>query len=271
MARRIKLLPTPQGIGAGQTATLSLPLGSTYHQLDLRLKAHVSGTPVDVAAADWGDFIDDIRLLVDGNSKIEATAEYLVNRAQYYGETLTAGVLPIFLGMPWARTMGGEDQTAYGTAAGMASFTLEVDFKPGVNIGLFKVYAIQSAATQFGAHVAIQRFARSFSSIGVDEVADIPKGAYFISEIDIDDANIDDIDVEADGRIIFETDQAIRDQRHSIAGRVPQTGFTHLDFMAENRVGEVFPMVLRDFRLKLDFTTAPGSYDIYVTSIRGRT
>ncbi len=270
MSNRIERLPTPSGTGAGQTATLNLPIGPTYHRLDLRLKASaLSGTAADVPAANWDDYIDDIRIVVNGDTKIEATALFMVNRANHFKQTLVAGVLPLFLTMPWARTAGGEDQTAYGTAVGMASFTLEVDFKAGVNIGKFEVYAEQSAPQAFGPHLRIQRFAQSFASIGEEHIADLPRGPHNLFGIDITSSNISEIEILADNRRVHVSDKQIRANQLNITGRVQQTDVTHLDFMAENRVNNIMPMLLQDFRLKLKFTVAPGAYDIYTTGIYG--
>lgn len=270
MTRRIEKLPTPQGIGVGQTATLNLPLGPTYHRFDLRLKAAASGgTAADVTAANWGNYIDDIRLIVDGDVRIEITAEQLVKRAQFFGYSLQTGVLPLFLSMPWARTMGGEDQTAYGTNGGMSSFTLEVDFKDNVVIGSFRVYAEQSEPMPFGPHLRIQRFAKSFSVIGLEEISDLPRGAYALLGIDVTNTSVGDIEILANNNRVHVSDKAIRESNHKIAKRVKQTGMTHLDFMPQDRVNEAMPMALQDFRVKLDFTTAPGAYDIYMTSIHG--
>jgi len=270
MTRRIEKLPTPQGIGVGQTATLNLPLGPTYHRFDLRLKAAATGsTAANVPAADWGDYIDDIRLIVDGDVRIEISAEQLVKRAQFFGYTLQAGVLPLFLSMPWARTMGGEDQTAYGTFGGMSSFTLEVDFKDSVVLGSFRVYAEQSEPMPFGPHLRIQRFAKSFSVIGVDEISDLPRSAYALLGIDVTSTSIGEVEILANNNRVHVSDKEIRQSNHVIAERTKQTGMTHLDFMPQGRVNEAMPMALQDFRLKLDFTTAPAAYDLYLTSIHG--
>ena len=269
MSRRIERLPTPQGVSAGQTATLNIPLGATFHRLDLRLKAATgSGTPIDVTEAKWKSYIDDIRLIVNGNVQIEATADYMVKRAKYYGQTLENGVLPIFLSSPWARTTGGEDQTAYGTL-GMASFTLEVDFKSGIKIGDFKVYAEQSAPMNYGPHLCIQRLAKSFAVTGIDEVADLPRGGFNMFNLDVMDDNVGEVEIFADNNRVHVSDDAIRANGHKIAGRKKQSGMTHLDFIGQNRIEGSMPMHWQDFRLKLDFTTAPEAYNLYMTTIKG--
>jgi len=270
MSRRKQKLPTPQGKGAGQTATVSIPIGPTYNRFDLYMQAAAAnGAAVDVVPADWVNYIDDIRLLVDGNVRIEATADFFVKRANFFGKPPVDGILPIYLAMPWARLPLGEDQTAYGTASGMTSFTLEIDIKPNIVLGALDVYADQSPPQAFGPHLRIQRFAKSFSAIGIDEVADIPRGNFVLLNADIDDPNIGSIEILADGRGQHTSILPVRKMAAVVSERVFQPGFTHLDFMAENRVNDAFPMALQDFRMKLDFTVAPNAYNIYITSLQG--
>ena len=267
MTRPLKKMPTPLGIGAGQTASVNLPLGLTYERLYIR--ANVDGTPRDVPAADWGNYIDEIRLLVDGDAKIQIDAADLVSLWQYYGETLVDGALPIFLSRPWMRTMGGEDQTGYGTAGGMSSFSLEMDLKTGITINSLNVYAVQSKGKPFGAHYRLQRYIHNQGVTGEAEIADIVRGAYAMFGLHINTADITDAEVLADQRKIHDSDKVIRDAHGEVAGRVPQSGFTHLDFVSENRLNEAMPMAVSDFRLKLNFTST-GNNSIYAESIQGR-
>jgi hypothetical protein len=281
--RRIALLPTPQGIGAGQTATLNMALGPTYNRIDIRCNANISGTATDLAFANWPTVFGDIRIMVDGNTKIEATAEFLAKRAQQYGYSLAAGVLPIFLAMPWARTITGEDIGAYGTAGGMSSFTLEMDIKAGQTINALKVYSEQTAARPFMKHTAIRRFAKSFGATGLDEVSDLPRGAHNLLALDITHANIGDIEVFASGsdgqsNRIHNSDKAIRAQDLLVSGRVQQAALTHIDFAPRDRIyvetaggviSETQAMALNDFRLRLQFEDQPDTYNIYETSIMG--
>lgn len=266
MTRTLKKMPTPLGIGAGQTASVNLPLGLTYERIYIRM--NVGGTPADVAAADWGDNIDEIRLMVDGEAKITITAADLVKLNQFYGQTLKDGVLPLFLSRPWMRTIGGEDQTAYGTAGGMASFTLEMDLKTGITINSLNVYAVQSPGRPFGPHLRIQRYVHNQGVTGEAEIADIVRGPYAMLGLHIGTAAVTNCEVHADQRKVHESDQAIRAAHYEVVERVPQAAFTHVDFCTENRLAEALPMALQDFRLKLTFT-GTGNHPIYAESVQG--
>lgn len=285
MTSRHLLLPTPQGIGSGQTATLNMPLGPTYETLFLELKAGpAAGSAAEIATGDWGTVIDDIRVVVDGRTQIEITAYDLAKLNKYFGQTLEPGVLPLHFSQPWARTIGGEDLGSYGTSnygsGGISSLTLEVDFKDAIQIEKFAVRYIEGERKPYGPHTTIRRLAKSMASVGVDEVADIRLGAYNLLGLHVTNANIGYVQVSAEGVIVHETAKKSRAAQHRISGRVRQTGMTHIDFIGRNRIAfmdgatgeikaEAFPMALQDFRVKLDFAQAPGTYEIYQHAIEG--
>ena len=271
MTRPLKKMPTPLGIGVGQTASVQLPIGLTYERLYIRANADVDGLGTDdVVEADWVNLIDEIRLMVDGDSKIQITASDLVALNKYYGIDHKPGVLPLFLSRPWMRTAGGDDQTAYGTAGGMTSFALEMDLKPGVtSIGSLNVYAVQSPGRPFGPHLRIQRYVHNQGVTGEAEISDIVRGPYAMLAMHFNTAAITDVEVLADQRKVHASDAAIRLGHYAVPGRAPQADFTHIDFITENRLSEAMPMALQDFRIKTDFT-ATGNFSIYTESVQGR-
>ncbi len=268
--RRIERMPTPGSIAAGQTATVNLPLGPTYHRLNIRMTGTDDVDPIaDIPVADWGNYIGEIRLMVNGDTRIEIDAADLVKMNQYYGQSLDAGVLPLFLSQPWMRTWQGEDNTAYGTAAGMASFTLEMDLKAETTIGKLEVYAVQSEPKPFGGHLRIQRFSQQMGLQGVKEVSDLPLGAYNMLAMHLTSSAIDKVEILANNVKVIEMDKVIRDAHQKVIDRVPQTGMTHIDFLTERRLGEALYMGLTDFRAKLEFTADNVNYKLYAVSMQG--
>lgn len=269
MTRALKRMPTPMGIGAGQTASVNLPLGLTYDRLYIRVNATVGGAAVDLTPAQWADHLGDIRLMVNGDARITIDAGDLVKLNQFYGQTPQAGVLPLFLSRPWMRTIGGEDQLGYGTV-GISTFSLEMDIKPDVVINSMEVYAVQSAATNFGPHLRIQRYLRNQGVTGPAEIADIVRGQYAMLALHVNTAAIGQVEILTDQRKVIESDKAIRAAHYDVVDRDPQAGFTHIDFLTENRLSHALPMVLQDFRVKLDFE-ATGNFAIYAESLHGAT
>lgn len=265
MSKPVKKMPTPLGVGAGQTASVQLPLGLTYERL--YIFANVDATPRDLPIAEFGDYIDEIRVMVDGDTKIQITAADLVSLNQYYGQAMTAGVLPLFLARPWMQTIEGQLQTAYGTRGGIASFALEMDIKAGVSINKLEVYAMQSPGRQFGPHLRVQRYVHTQGVTGEAEISDIMRGNYSMAALHFNTADIGDVEVMWDNRKILEMSKPIRDAHYDVIERAPQTGFTHVDFLAENILAEALPMAVSDFRVKAEFT-ATGNFSIYAESIQ---
>jgi len=269
MTRSLKRMPTPQGIGGGQTATVNLPLGLTYERLYIKANVNDGVSNVDVPVADWGDYFGELRLMVDGDSKIQIDAGDLASLNLYYGQTMKAGVLPLFLSRPWMRTIDGEDQTGYGTAGGMTAFSLEIDVKAAVTVNSLEVYAVQSKGRPFAAHLRVQRYVHNQGVTGEAEIADIVRGAYAMLAMHMTTAAVDDVEVHVDQRKVHDSDKVLRAAHYDVIGRVPQANFTHIDFLTENRLAEAMPMAVQDFRLKLDFT-GTGNSSIYAESIQGR-
>lgn len=268
MTRPLKRMPTPLGVGAGQTASCNLPLGLTYDRLYIRLNVDVATVATDVAQADWATYINEVRLMVDGDAKIEMSASALVAMNAYYGQSMVDGVLPLFLSRPWMRTINGEDQTGYGTMGGISTLSLELDLKDGITINSLEVYASQSDGKPFGPHLRVQKITRNQGVTGEAQISEINRGPYVMLAMHVATASIADVEVLADERVVHKSDKALRDAHYGVIGRVPQAGFTHVDFVTENRLAEAMPMALQDFRVNLDFT-ATGNFPIYLESLQG--
>jgi hypothetical protein len=84
----------------------------------------------------------------------------------------------------------------------------------------------------------------------------------------VNTASIGQVEILTDQRKVIESDKAIRAAHYDVVDRTPQAGFTHIDFLTENRLAEALPMALQDFRVKLDFT-ATGNFAIYAESLHG--
>lgn len=268
--RRILKMPTPGSIQAGQTATVNIPLGPTYHRLYIEMTATNDGDAAAlVAPNEWPDYIGDLRLNVNGNTKIEVSAADLVKLNAYHGENTINGILTLFLSQPWMRTPEGEDDTSYGTLAGMNSFTLEMDLKAGITVTELKVSAVVTGGSAFGPHLVIKRNAGQSSLVGEKEYSDFPRGAYNMMGFHLTTENIGKVRVEADGVELMELSKVLRDVHQKVADKTPQAGMTHIDFLNENRIIESVPMTPQDFRLKLGFTATDQNFHIYSYSIQG--
>jgi hypothetical protein len=270
--RVIRKMQTPVGIGIGQTASVTLPRGMTYHRFYITARADFGAGVVDVPEARWNDLFSEIRLMVDGSTKIQLTGGDLVALNNFYGYAHKTGVIPLFLSRPWGRTPMGEDQTSYGTNGGMRSFTLEMDIKATVTaVEKIEVRAVQEADGQpFGPHLRIQRYVHTQGVTGEAEISDVKRGPYAAIAMHLDTSSISDVEVLADNYAVHQSDAVTRAAHAEVAKRVPQAGYTHIDFIGDNRLPNAMPMTLNDFRLKPTFT-ATGNFRLLVEAVEGNT
>ena len=267
--RSIRKLPTPQGIGAGQTATCQVPIGLTYHNFGIRM--NVGGTPADVAKANWGSNIEEIRLNINGDSKIRINAEDLVALHDYYGTPVKDGVLPVNLSQHRMRTPQGEDFTAYGTQ-GLQSMTLEMDIASGVTINELSVYGVVSAGTPLGAHYTLRQYTVPQGVTGEREISELKRGRFGMLAFHLKSPNatpdIDTVEVEANNAKIHEYDRPIADAFYSMSERTLQTKWTHGDLAFTDRISHAQNMDLADFRVRADFN-GTGNFLLFTENVEG--
>lgn len=272
MTRRLEIMPTPQGVGPNQTATVNLPIGPTYNTILINAEVVATGLGFPAGTYINPSIFKDLRLVVNGTNRIEIAVTDLVKLNDYYGVPTQPGVLALHLSQPWTRTILGEENTAYGTATGVSSLTLEIDLGPSFTSAYkLSVSAVQSEPKPYGSHLSIQRFSEDMSLVGTKEIANIPIGAYSMMAMHLTTAAVNEVEVLANNTQIHRSKKVLRDGYLRMKDRFPQNDMTHIDFMLENRLGESLPMALQSFRTKLDVTEQDQTFKIYAVSIQGIT
>lgn len=266
--KRSVLLPSAQGVAAGQTATINMPIGWTYEGLDIQVTADLGLGVAAVPVANWGDVFTEIRIVVDGKVTYRAPGDFIADLAEYYGETLVAGSLPIQFARPWMRMEDGWLAGAYGTT-GMRTFDIEMDIKSTVtSVGSLKVFADQSDPSPWGFHFELNKFNHTQGATGDADIADIPpKGAYRVLGMHFGTASISNLSIEVDSLKVMDSDATSRAARLARSKRVQQAGYTHVDFISDNLLVRAMPMALEDFRLKPTFT-GTGTFNVFVESLK---
>lgn len=265
MARGTVKLPTASGVGAAQTATLSVPLGPTYHQLMFYI---TTGAGVPVPVASWATYVDEIRLSLNGQVKMRASAAFFASLAQYYGQTLTAGYLPVFFSRPWMRQAVEEDYLAWGTKD-VQSFGVEVDFSAAATTPTMEVTAVQGPGTMLAQHITLRRYAVPIGVTGEVEYSTIPKGGYGTLAFHLAQSTINKFEIVANGIKVRDNSKTLAEVYGAQTGRVAQAGYTHIDFAETDRLTDALNMNVQDFRLKLD-ATATGNPYLYQEAVEGR-
>lgn len=262
--RASKKMPSFNSVATGGTSSLNLPLGMKYDKLVL--EASLAAVAFDSTA--FADNVEELRLIVDGDTKIQVSGAQLLAINAFYKEPFNDGALVLNLSRPWLRTVQGEETTGYGTV-GLQTMSLEVDWKTGLVGDLVgTVYAERSQNEPLGQHLTIRKFISNVAAISNDNEMDhIPRGKFFASAIHMISGDVDDVAVEANQRVIFEGSQAVTTARYG-AKRSVQAGYYHIDFAHTNQGAHAIPMILNDFRIKYA-STAAGAFPVLVERIEG--
>lgn len=123
--RIINILSGINGVVAGGSATLTIPVGRRYHALKAFLTATVGGNP----SFDPTVIISSARLLVNGVSMRDLTPAQIIGIAKLNGITpdVANGELPFYFSEPWRASVIGEESTSWDVTE-QATFTLEMTF-----------------------------------------------------------------------------------------------------------------------------------------------
>lgn len=273
MTQSIRKMPSVGGVGAGETGTCDLPRGLTYLTLMIRMRAVINGTEQDIPNDKWGDYLGEIRLVVDGETTYTKDAADIVHYNNHHKQAATPGVLNVFLARPWAQTAGGQDETAYKTRAGVSTFTMEIEQKDGIQVKHLSVSAEQAPGQlpdgrvlAWGSHLRVQRFRKQQGLEGVAEISDIPRGAYQMLGVQLDTDAIANSEVVINNTKIIELDKQLLANSYNRNKRAPVAGQTFIGFDSGGRLVEAMPMAVQDARFKFDFTAA-GNFTLYTESI----
>lgn len=265
MTYALNKMPQTEGLGAGQSAITRLPTGPTYFELGIR---YTEGAAVDATEAKFQSDFKEIRVMVDEEPKWRISGTDLLALNKFHKRPFVAGQLPIVFARPDLRTSAGEDELAYGTAD-VQNMSVEVDIDGAAAPDNMSIYAAIGAPTALGRHMTVRGVGYEAAAIGVREIADLARGFYGLAAMHIVDANVDDVEIHANSRKVWEADQAIAEAFYA-ERRAWQAGYFHVDFQARNRISESLALVLEDFRAKINFSVAPGAFTIIQERIEQR-
>lgn len=113
-----------EGVVAGGTATVNVPINRRYHGI----KAFVSATVGGSGSTDPTAILDGVRLIVNGNTIRDLTPAQYLAIAALNGQTVGAGELPFWFSEPWRASVLGEESTSW-DMFGQTKFVLEFKFK----------------------------------------------------------------------------------------------------------------------------------------------
>ena len=258
MARKPVSTNSPNGVSAGQTATIDLPVGNlVYHSLLLRYQTSTAGgaTKTNIEAE-----IDEVRLKVNGKVQrvFSAAQLYLMNAfngrpaADYAGDASNPGTLPIFFGEPWRRTAQGEDALAWGMAD-VDTFQVEIDIASGATSPtLDSKVIVDHVGRPMGPIVKWRRFQQPISATGITTNTNLPRNDDYLGLFGFS-ANIADVEVKIDQLESYKLTAAEQIDLQLAHGKTPQTGLFAVDFDFTDRVAETLRMKRSDGRPVSEF------------------
>ncbi|AUR90313.1 double jelly roll capsid protein [Vibrio phage 1.141.A._10N.261.49.B3] len=266
--RSNKILPNFNGVGAGQTATLDVPIGSTYHQIAFEFSGMTTAQ------------LTNFKVLLNGIPHIEIPSVAVLEQLNAFnGRGTTAGIFQLDFERFGLLTRQARELTAIGTGLGnsdpnqVRTFQIQVDIAAGASSPSLKATATTSPASFAGLVKKIRLFNRNPTGAGLFEISDLPKGdiinkVYFQSGEAT--SQIKKLTLEIDNYVKFERSNTLNNAIQKDDGvRVPQAKYsvfdpTELGYGAET-VDTRYPMVegnprsgqnVSDMRFKLDMDGA---------------
>ena len=247
-------MPSFEGVAPGQTATLRLPIGRTYHQLFIAY----AGTTFDPS------HMDGIRVVANGEVIQNLTGPLLDAMNQFDGRAAASGVLVLDFERYGLLTRAGREVTALGTGHPedpnpITTLALEIDINSAAVAPSLSCKARQSAPSPSGLLKKIKRFNYTAAGSGPFEIADLPRGdlinRVFFGNHSV--TGIKSLKLERDNFVEFERTVAENEAIQRDGVRVPQADYVVYDptedgYGAEGLVTEG----VSDLRFTLDLTTA---------------
>lgn len=246
-------MPSFEGVTAGSTATLRLPIGRTYEKLLISY----SGVTLEQ--------MTEVRLIGNGKTVRRYVGAGLVDVInQFDRQNAAAGLLTLNLTRPGLITKAGREDTLLGTGVRpteqypvtLTTLQLEIDIDSAALAPVMSCKAVQSSPRPLDKIMKVRRFGYAPSASGEFEIADLPRGD-LINRIVFESANITALRVERDNRVIFERTKAENDDIQSNGVRDPQAGHFVYDPTEEGYGSE--PLVtggVQDLRIILTMSAA---------------
>lgn len=257
MARKFIKLPSLSNVVANSRATLSIPVGVTYHKIDFQYSG-VSPSQMK-----------NIRVKINGKPMQEyATGTRLNDLNKYYGRHVENNIITLWFDSTHFDNIALRRTTAIGTMD-VATFEIEMDIDSGATDPAISAYATVSPNTALGIIRKVKSFVVTNSAQGVKEVSDLPREgripAMFLFKDDIGKC-----EVSINGVAVYEPNKVLGSKMQKDYDRVPDDSkYTALDFNLEGDPAQgLIVQGVADFRLRPEFATA-GSADIVIEYLTG--
>jgi hypothetical protein len=217
----------------GNTVTLRLPIGLTFHQVYFDYAFLATATPLSLA-----DAVSEIRVNYNGKPSWNIRANELDSINQYQSRAAAdgvTGILTVDFDRYNMRTRAAEEFTSIGTGmAGdptpLTTFTIELDLKAAVTSGTLSARMRQSESRPLSFFKKIRRYVNAFGGAGTFEIDDFPKGDLINAVHFFESANdIDRLRLERDDFVMFDRTKELNARIQSDGVRTPQANLFVFD------------------------------------------
>lgn len=263
MPKTTRKMPSFEGVAAGQTATLRMPIGRTYEQL---LITYGGATLAQ---------LNEIRIVANGEVIHRITElSKLDSMNKFEGRAAASGVIVFDFNRYKLRTRAGDEFTALGTGViddprKITTLSAEIDIDAAASSPTLSAKAIQSPPQNVGQIIKTRQYTYTAGASGEFEIADLPKGDT-INKIYIGNhaANVyTKVVIERDNFIEFERSVAENEAIQTDGVRVPQTDYVVYDPTELGNGSESLATGgVQDLRIRLTLTNA-GQVPLTVETI----
>lgn len=267
--RSFVTMPGFNGVAAGQTATVTLPVGTmTYHKLMI---AYFCANAGNGNQTNTEAHLTQIRMKVNGKNQRVFSAAQIDSINAYHGKAFsqggsTSGYVEIFLSEPWRRTPRAEDALAWGTAD-QSTFQIEVDIAAAATSPTLTGHMeVEYRGQNMGPISKWNSYTQPVSATGLITNNTLPKTDAF-QAIHAFSANVTDIEVDVDQVTRLKGVLADLTDLYTHYYWTPQASMFHIHFDRTARVSDALPMqyanakgqatgAVQDFRVIWDMGAA---------------
>lgn len=199
MPKTFKQLPSFEGVNSGQTATLRLPIGQTYHTL------YIAYSGVTLAQ------MTGIRVIANGKAiHTYASGEVLNQMNMHDGreDATNDSILIIDFERFGMEGRSARELTALGTGAGndptpVQTLSVEIDIDSAASGPALSCKAQRSAPTPLGIIKKVRRFNYNAPGAGDYEISDLPRGD-LVNQVFFRTGDVNSVKLERDSYVEFE-------------------------------------------------------------------
>jgi hypothetical protein len=210
----------------GNTVTLRLPMGLTFHQV------YTEYTFSDgCCALALADAVSEIRVIANGKPIWQIRASELDTLNQFDGRAAAAGILTVDFDRFNLRMRTAEEFTSLGTGLppdadnpiALTTLHIEMDMQAAVASGTLSSRVRQSDARHLGLFKKVRRFINTFSGAGDFDIGDFPTGDLINRVAFFESANdIDILRLERDDFVMFNRTKELNSRIQTDGVRTPQ-------------------------------------------------